>query len=88
VSILDDRCQSRLATLATADQLQAQLEALQRQNERLKAKVEDLDKEVQIERVGRLLAERRAVEDRQGGPRYARNVPTEWPRNEHKKGFE
>ena len=51
------------------------------------AKAEAMEVDLHTERVGRLLAERRLLESRQGGPRYARNLP-EWPRNEHKRGFE
>lgn len=39
----------------------------------------DVDK--QIEQVDRLLADRRAIERNQGGPRYARNLPPLEPRN-------
>ena len=39
------------------------------------AKAESLEQDLHTERVGRLLAERRLLESRQGGPRYARNLP-------------
>lgn len=39
------------------------------------AKAEALELELNTERVGRLLAERRLLERAQGGPRYARNLP-------------
>ena len=55
--------------------LQAQLEAAL-------AKNKDLEQDLHAERVGRLLAERRATIAAQGvGERYARNLPPLEPRN-------
>lgn len=57
--------------------LQDQLAALQKEKEALEL-------ELNTERVGRLLAERRLLEKNQGGPRYARNLPEPWPNGDRK----
>ena len=57
--------------------LQAQLAACM-------AKREELEVDLQVEKVQRLLAERRLQENAQDGPRYARNLPDPWARVDNK----
>ena len=62
----------------TPHTLQAQLEAAL-------AKNKDLEQDLHAERVGRLLAERRATIAAQGvGERYARNLPDPWASSKEK----